>query len=106
MVIEGAHNAVSAVADRRLRERGVEVVPDILARGGDTVAAYFEWVQNRMGTAWPEGDVLRRLERFVEDAWARVITEADTRQIPLRTAAHIVAVTRVAGADRLRGLYA
>lgn len=106
MVIEGAHSAVSAVADRRLRERGVTVVPDILARGGDTVVAYFEWVQNRMGYAWLEGDVLKRIERFVGDAWERVVAEEEARKVSLRTAAHIVAVTRVAGADRLRGLYA
>lgn len=106
MLIEGAHSAVSSVADRRLRERGITVVPDILARGGDTVLAYFEWVQNRMGYAWLEGDVLQRIERFVGDAWERVVAEQDARKVSLRTAAHIVAVTRVAGADRLRGLYA
>lgn len=106
LVVEGAHSAVSAVADRKLRERGVPVVPDILARGGDTVVGYFEWVQNRMGYAWQQGDVQRRMERFVGDAWDRVVEEHERRSVPLRTAAHIVAVTRVAGADRLRGLYA
>jgi glutamate dehydrogenase (NAD(P)+) len=106
LVVEGAHGAISANADRVLRERGTPVVPDLLARGGDTVAGYFEWVQNRMGFAWREGDVLRRLERFIADAWERVLEVHEQRKVPLRTAAHIVAVTRVAGADRLRGMYA
>jgi glutamate dehydrogenase (NAD(P)+) len=59
-----------------------------------------------MGFAWREGDVLRRLERFIADAWERVLEVHEQRKVPLRTAAHIVAVTRVAGADRLRGMYA
>jgi glutamate dehydrogenase (NAD(P)+) len=59
-----------------------------------------------MGYAWLEGDVLKRIERFVGDAWERVVAEEEARKVSLRTAAHIVAVTRVAGADRLRGLYA
>lgn len=106
LVVEGAHGAITANADRVLRERGTPVVPDLLARGGDTVAGYFEWVQNRMGFAWREGDVLRRLERTIGEAWDRVVEAHEQRDVPLRAAAHIVAVTRVAGADRLRGLYA
>ncbi|MCC7012673.1 MAG: Glu/Leu/Phe/Val dehydrogenase [Planctomycetes bacterium] len=106
LVVEGAHGAVSTVADGSLRERGVPVVPDILARGGETIAGYFEWVQNRMGFAWQEGDVLRRLERFLGEAWTRVVHVSEERKVPLRTAAHIVAVTRVSEADRLRGIYA
>ncbi len=106
LVIEGAHGAVSFAADQVLGERGIVVVPDILARGGDTLAGYFEWVQNRMGYAWQDGDVLRRLERFLGDAWQNVTQVADARAVSLRTAANIVAVTRVAAADKLRGIYA
>ena len=106
LVVEGAHGAVSSLADRTLRERDIPVVPDLLARGGDTISAYFEWVQNRMGFAWAEGDVLKRLERFLGEAWERVIAVHEARGVPLRTAAHIVAVTRVSEADKLRGIYA
>jgi glutamate dehydrogenase (NAD(P)+) len=106
LIVEGAHGAVSAVADQALRERNVPVVPDILARGGETISGYFEWVQNRMGIAWREGDVLRRLERFIDDAWTRIVQASEQRQLPLRTAAHVVAVQRVSEADRLRGIYA
>jgi glutamate dehydrogenase (NAD(P)+) len=106
LVVEGAHGAVSPGADEALRERGVPVVPDLLARGGETLAAYFEWVQNRMGFAWQEGAVLRRLQRYAEDAWQRVLDVHESRDVPLRTAAHIAAVLRVSGADQLRGLYA
>jgi len=106
LILEGQHGAVSAPAYHAIRERGIFVVPDILARGGDTLSGYFEWVQNRMGYAWQSGDILQRMRRFLEEAWADVVRAHSERDVTLRTAAHIVAVSRVANADRLRGIYA
>jgi glutamate dehydrogenase (NAD(P)+) len=106
LILEGQHGAVSAPAYLAIRERGIKVVPDILARGGDTLSGYFEWVQNRMGYAWQAGDILQRMQRFLEEAWVDVVKVHTERDVTLRSAAQIVAVSRVANADRLRGMYA
>ena len=106
LVIEGAYGCVSARADRVLDERGVFVVPDILASGGGSIVNYFEWVQNRSGYYWNEETVRERLARFVREAWDEVVAVQSEQRVRMRLAAHMVAVRRVALADRLRGIYA
>ena len=106
LVVEGAHGPVSARADRVLAEREVPVVPDILANAGGVVVNYFEWVQNRQGFTWQEGVVNRRLKRFMTEAWSAVVKLQEERKVRLRTAANMLAVQRVANADKLRGIYA
>jgi glutamate dehydrogenase (NAD(P)+) len=106
LVIEGAQSTTSVRADLMLQERGVPVVPDILANAGGVIVNYFEWVQNRTGFAWQEGDVLRRLQRFLTEAWREVLVMQEQRDVRLRTAANMLAVQRVAQADKLRGIYA
>lgn len=106
LIVEGSHAAVSGRSDRILAERGIRVVPDILATGGGVVVNYFEWVQNRAGQSWLPNQVQSHLERFMLDAWREVSTLAKAQDLRLRHAAHMVAVKRVASADRLRGLYA
>ena len=106
LIVEGAHGPVSARGDRILHQRGVPVVPDILANAGGIVVGYFEWVQNRQGFAWQPEVVLRRLTRFMTEAWEAVAELQQERQVRLRTAAHMLAVSRVAAADKLRGVFA
>ncbi len=106
LIVEGSHAAVSGRSDRILAERGIRVVPDILATGGGAVVNYFEWVQNRAGQSWLASEVQSNLERFMLDAWKEVSALAKDQNLRLRHAAHMVAVKRVASADRLRGLYA
>lgn len=106
LIVEGAHAAVSPRADRILVERGIHVVPDILATGGGAVVNYFEWVQNRAGYSWQPDVVRERLDHFMDEAWNEVNALATDHKVRLRMAAHMVAVKRVAQADRLRGLYA
>jgi glutamate dehydrogenase (NAD(P)+) len=106
LIIEGAHGAISTRAERVLTERGIHVVPDILATGGGAVVNYFEWVQNRAGYAWTPERVQKRLERFMTTAWHDVETLAREQNVRLRMAAHMLAVRRVSQADRLRGVYA
>jgi glutamate dehydrogenase (NAD(P)+) len=106
MVIEGAHGPVTARADLVLEGRGIPVVPDILANAGGMVVNYFEWVQNRMGYAWLEAVVAQRLRRFMTDAWKAVGALSEEREVRLRTAANMLAVQRVAAADKVRGIYA
>lgn len=106
LVIEGAHGPVSVRADRILERRGIPVVPDILANGGGVVVSYFEWVQNRVGLSWVGSAVEKRLTRFMRDAWQSVREVQEEHDVPLRKAAHLLAVQRVAEADELRGVYA
>jgi glutamate dehydrogenase (NAD(P)+) len=106
LIIEGAHGSVTANASRILEERGVKVIPDILATGGGAIVNYFEWVQNRAGYSWDEGRVHKRMARMLEAAWTEVAKLSVEGDVRLRMAAHMFAVRRVAQADRLRGLYA
>ncbi|QDU68918.1 Glu/Leu/Phe/Val family dehydrogenase [Engelhardtia mirabilis] len=106
LIIEGAHGPVSARADRILHERGVPVVPDILANAGSVVSNYFEWVQNRQGYSWIEDLVVKRQRRFMTEAWRNVVEYKGTYGVRMRMAAHMLAVQRVSAADALRGVYA
>ncbi|QDU85873.1 Glutamate dehydrogenase [Planctomycetes bacterium Pla163] len=106
LIVEGAHGPISARADRILDERGLPVVPDILANAGGVVTNYFEWVQNRQGLNWVQDLVARRRRRFMTEAWNEVLAFSDQYQVRLRMATHMLAVQRVSAADTMRGIYA
>jgi glutamate dehydrogenase (NAD(P)+) len=106
LVVEGAHGPVSARADRILDERGIPIVPDILANAGGVVLDYFEWVQNRQGLSWLEEVIEKRLTRFMTEAWQAVMDLQSSYQVRLRMAANMLAVRRVSKADQTRGIYA
>lgn len=106
MIVEGAHGPVSPRADKILERREIPVVPDILANGGGVVVSYFEWIQNRTGYAWIEEVVAARLRRYMREAWDAVRETQDEYGCTLRQATHILAVKRVAEAERARGVYA
>jgi glutamate dehydrogenase (NAD(P)+) len=105
IVVEGANGPTTTDADRILEERGVLVVPDILANAGGVVVSYFEWVQANQAYWWNEHDVEDRLAERMRRAWDDVTATARTRRLSLRTAAMCLAVERVADAHNLRGLY-
>ena len=106
VVVEGANGPTSPEAHRHLHDRGVFVVPDILANCGGVTASYFEWVQDRHGYFWTEKEVNERLELKVCDAFAEVLQTALKYHVDLRTAAYIVAIDRVAAVTKMRGMYA
>jgi len=106
LVVEGANGPTSPEAHRHLHDRGVFVVPDILANCGGVTASYFEWVQDRHGYFWTEKEVNERLEHKVCDAFSDVLQTALKYHVDLRTAAYIVAIDRVAAVTRMRGMYA
>ena len=105
LVVEGANGPTTADADRILEDRGVLVVPDILANAGGVVVSYFEWVQANQAYWWSETQVEQRLAERMQDAWLRVLDRSVDCGTSLRTAATCLAVERVARAHRLRGLY-
>jgi glutamate dehydrogenase (NAD(P)+) len=103
VIIEGANGPTTPEAHRLLHERGVFIVPDILANAGGVTASYFEWVQNRHGYFWPEAEVNERLEAKMMAAFETVVKTARRYRIDLRTAAYVVAIDRVATVTRMRG---
>jgi glutamate dehydrogenase (NAD(P)+) len=102
-IVEGANAPVTTAADRILAERGVIVVPDVLANAGGVVVSHLEWVQDLQGDFWDETDIETRLRQRMVKAFADVSALAAERGIPLRQAAYRLAVARVAQATRLRG---
>jgi glutamate dehydrogenase (NAD(P)+) len=106
LIVEGANGPTTVLADKILEERGVIVVPDILANAGGVTVSYFEWVQDRAGFFWTEEIVNSRLEQVMTTACAAVSETAEKYRVSLRIAAYIVAVERVAKVYQLRGLYA
>jgi glutamate dehydrogenase (NAD(P)+) len=106
VVIEGANGPTTPEAHQRLFERGVFVVPDILANSAGVTASYFEWVQDRYGYFWTEKEVNERLEAKMCEAFGAVSQTAVKYKVDMRTAAYIVAIARVAAVTRLRGMYA
>jgi glutamate dehydrogenase (NAD(P)+) len=105
IIVEGANGPVTAHADRILTDRGVTIVPDILANAGGVVVSYFEWVQSRAQFYWELDEVERRLEIYMRRAMDLVLSTAKTYDCSLREAAFIVAVRRVASAIEKRGIF-
>jgi len=105
IVCEAANGPITFEADKILNDRGVFVVPDILANAGGVVVSYFEWVQDIQAYFWSEEDVNDRLRDILERAYAEVETMAKEKGLTLRQAAHWIGVGRVAEAHLTRGLF-
>lgn len=105
IIVEGANGPVTADADRILSDRGVTIVPDILANAGGVVVSYFEWVQSRAQFYWELDEVERRLEIYMRRAMDLVLSTAKEYDCSQREAAFIVAVQRVASAIEKRGIF-
>jgi glutamate dehydrogenase (NAD(P)+) len=106
IVAEGANGPITAYADSILEEKGVFVIPDILANAGGVTVSYFEWVQNRGGYYWSEDVVNTRLREVMIRAFDHVLDYARRHEVNLRTASYMLAIDRVAAVHRLRGIYA
>jgi glutamate dehydrogenase (NAD(P)+) len=105
LVLEAANAPTSREADRILYEQGTVVVPDILAGAGGVIVSYFEWVQGLQEFFWTEREVNQQLRRVITQAFQQTVHTAQQRQSDLRTAAHCIAVQRVAEAVATRGIY-
>ena len=105
LVVEGANGPTTPEADDILRARGVTVVPDVIANAGGVTVSYFEWVQDFSSFFWTEDEVNARLSRILVEAFDAVWRMAEEKRTSLRTAAFIVACTRILEARALRGLY-
>lgn len=106
LIVEGANGPTSADADDILRDKGIMVIPDILANAGGVTVSYFEWVQNRLGYYWDIDDVYRRHDRLMREAFENVYNTADRYNTTLRLGAYVFAIDKVAKTLKLRGIYA
>jgi glutamate dehydrogenase (NAD(P)+) len=105
IVVEGANGPTTPQADDILREKGIIVVPDVLANAGGVTVSYFEWVQDFSSFFWSEDEINKRLEKIMSDAFKGLWDVSKDKNVTLRTAAYIVACTRVLESRALRGLY-
>jgi glutamate dehydrogenase (NAD(P)+) len=105
VVAEGANAPLTTEADAELSARGVLILPDILANAGGVVVSYFEWVQDIQSYFWGSGDVNARLREVMTRSYQQVKGEAQEHEISLRDAAFRIAVSKVAEATRVRGIY-
>ena len=103
IVVEAANGPTTLEATRILTERGILLVPDVLASAGGVTVSYFEWVQNNQGYYWSEEDVDKRMEEIMVNAFEKVLAKAESRQVDMRLAAYMVGVRKMAEACRFRG---
>ncbi|MFN8877933.1 MAG: Glu/Leu/Phe/Val family dehydrogenase [Gemmatimonadota bacterium] len=106
IICEGANGPTSAAADAILDEKGIFVIPDILANAGGVTVSYFEWVQDRHGYFWSEAEVNTRLEDIMTRSFHDVLKLSQQHKVNMRTAAYMLSISRVATVHRLRGIYA
>ncbi len=106
IICEGANGPTSAAADAILEEKGVFVIPDILANAGGVTVSYFEWVQDRGGYFWDENTVNDRLRNLMVKGFQDVLGLSKQHKVNMRTAAYMLSISRVATVHRLRGIYA
>ncbi len=105
LIVEGANGPTSSKADKIINEKGIIVVPDILANAGGVTVSNFEWVQNRLGYKWTADRVNRRSDRIMKDAFSNVFKTATQYNVPMRIAAYMVAIDKVAKTYKYRGGY-
>ncbi len=105
LIVEGANGPTTAEADSILDEKGILVVPDILANAGGVTVSYFEWVQNRLGYYWTEERVNRRADRAMKLAFDNIYAASEKYNINMRLAAYVVALDKVSTTLKLRGSF-
>jgi glutamate dehydrogenase (NAD(P)+) len=105
LVVEGANGPTSPEADRILQDRGILLVPDILANAGGVTVSYFEWVQDRQAFFWSEAEINQRLLEVMVNSFAQVYSISQRENVDMRTGAYLLAIGRVAEATSVRGIY-
>jgi glutamate dehydrogenase (NAD(P)+) len=105
VITEGANGPTTPEADEVLRDKGVFLVPDVLANAGGVTVSYFEWVQDLQHFFWSEEEINERLHRIMRHSFQRVLQSKETHDVDMRLAAYILAVKTVSDASLARSIY-
>ncbi len=105
IITEGANGPTTPEADEILQDKGVFLVPDVLANAGGVTVSYFEWVQDLQHFFWSEEEINERLHRIMRNSFQRVLTVKETQEVDMRLAAYIVGVRTVSDASAARSIY-
>ena len=105
LITEGANAAVSPEADPILNDRGIFLVPDVIANAGGVIVSYFEWVQDLQAFFWEEEEINTKLHHVITRAFYEILHTSVNKRIDMRLAAYALAVQRVANATTVRGIY-
>ena len=105
IIAEAANGPTTRQADEILNENAVFIIPDILCNAGGVSVSYLEWVQDEQHLFWEEDDVYGKLNRIMDNAFNQVLNLSHERSVPMRIAANMLGIQRVAKATELRGLY-
>jgi glutamate dehydrogenase (NAD(P)+) len=105
VIAEGANGPTDTEGEAILLANGVEIIPDILCNSGGVIGSYYEWLQNRNGEIWTMDDVITKLRKKLEDAFDKVVHTSDEYKTDWRTAAYVVALTRIEMAYKQRGIF-
>lgn len=105
IIVEGANGPTTPEAEAILADRGIVIVPDVLANAGGVTVSYFEWVQDFSSFFWSEDEINHRLQRIMSEAFQAIWQLAEERKMSLRTAAFVIGCSRVLEARAIRGLY-
>jgi glutamate dehydrogenase (NAD(P)+) len=105
VIAEGANGPTDTDGEAILLSRGIDIIPDILCNSGGVIGSYYEWLQNRNGEIWTMDDVIIKLRKKLEEAFNKVITASVQYKTDWRTAAYVVALTRIEMAYKQRGIF-
>ena len=105
ILVEGANGPTTPAADDILVDKGVFIVPDVLANAGGVTVSYFEWVQDFSSLFWTVDEINHRLDRMMREAYRAIRDTAKHHNITMRTAAFVIACTRILEQRKVRGLY-
>lgn len=105
LIVEGANGPTTPDGDDVLQDRGITVIPDVLANAGGVTVSYFEWVQDLQNFFWDKDEIMRQLRRILVKAFDKVVDVHEDKDIPMRMAAQVHAINRVADATMTRGFY-